>query len=164
MSRLQASLHVAARVVADARCLRLAERPGKRAASPPHESFFARPITTLLVHSPNVPLSRWITTKGLQLTSVGCRASALRLAFLFSSWFCMPRNAQVVRQWLLLERLERSKGATLDELVDSLPSDHPCHARTVRRDLEALEARLGAHGSPLAGSRSHPAAGVDPAS
>ncbi len=52
----------------------------------------------------------------------------------------MPRNAQVVRQWLLLERLERSKGATLDELVDSLPSDHPCHARTVRRDLEALEA------------------------
>ena len=54
----------------------------------------------------------------------------------------MPRNAQVVRQWLLLERLERSKGATLDELVDSLPSDHPCHARTVRRDLEALEARF----------------------
>ena len=142
MSRLQASLHVAARVVADARCLRLAERPGKRAASPPHESFFARPITTLLVHSPNVPLSRWITTKGLQITSVGCRASAFRLAFLFSSWFCMPRNAQVVRQWLLLERLERSKGATLDELVDSLPSDHPCHARTVRRDLGALEARF----------------------
>lgn len=54
----------------------------------------------------------------------------------------MPRNAQVVRQWFLLERLERSKGATLDELVESLPPDSSRHARTVRRDLEALEARF----------------------
>ncbi len=30
----------------------------------------------------------------------------------------------------------------MDELVDSLPSDHACHVRTVRRDLEALEARF----------------------
>lgn len=54
----------------------------------------------------------------------------------------MSRNAQVVRQWLLLERLERSKGATLDQLVESLPADSARHPRTVRRDLEALEARF----------------------
>jgi predicted DNA-binding transcriptional regulator YafY len=54
----------------------------------------------------------------------------------------MSRNAQVVRQWLLLERLERSKGATLEQLADSLPPDTPRHQRTIRRDLEALEARF----------------------
>lgn len=54
----------------------------------------------------------------------------------------MPRNDQVVRQWLLLERLERSKGASLDELVESLPPDSPRNPRTIRRDLEALEARF----------------------
>jgi predicted DNA-binding transcriptional regulator YafY len=54
----------------------------------------------------------------------------------------MPRNVQVVRQWLLLERLERSKGATLDELVSGLPLDSVPHPRTIRRDLEALEARF----------------------
>jgi len=54
----------------------------------------------------------------------------------------MSRNAQVVRQWLLLERLERSKGASLDELVDCLPLESPRNPRTIRRDLEALEARF----------------------
>ncbi len=52
----------------------------------------------------------------------------------------MSRNDQVKRQWFLLRKLEVSRGATLDELVSSLPPDHACHARTVRRDLEALEA------------------------
>lgn len=52
----------------------------------------------------------------------------------------MPRNTQVTRQWLLLEKLQRSNGATLEELVASLPPDSPRHARTVRRDLEGLEA------------------------
>lgn len=54
----------------------------------------------------------------------------------------MARNTQVTRQWHLLEKLERSKGATLEELVASLPPDARRHARTVRRDLEALEARF----------------------
>jgi len=62
----------------------------------------------------------------------------------------MPRNAQVVRQWLLLERLERSKGATLEQLVESLPPDATRHPRTIRRDLEALEARF-----PLVTERRH---------
>jgi predicted DNA-binding transcriptional regulator YafY len=52
----------------------------------------------------------------------------------------MARNTQVTRQWFLLEKLERSKGATLEELAESLPPDSQRHARTVRRDLEALEA------------------------
>lgn len=52
----------------------------------------------------------------------------------------MPRNDQVSRQWCLLRRLESSRGATLQELVDSLPDDYPKNSRTIRRDLEALEA------------------------
>ena len=52
----------------------------------------------------------------------------------------MPRNDQVTRQWHLLRRLEGSKGATLQELVDSIPEDYPRNARTIRRDLEALAA------------------------
>jgi predicted DNA-binding transcriptional regulator YafY len=36
--------------------------------------------------------------------------------------------------------LESSRGVTLDEIVSRLPSDYPRHGRTVRRDLEALEA------------------------
>lgn len=51
----------------------------------------------------------------------------------------MPRNDQVSRQWFLLAKLERSRGATLDELVSSLPLDYSCNPRTVRRDLEGLE-------------------------
>lgn len=52
----------------------------------------------------------------------------------------MPRNDQVTRQWLLLQKLEGSRGATLQELAASLPEDHACHPRTIRRDIEALEA------------------------
>jgi predicted DNA-binding transcriptional regulator YafY len=51
----------------------------------------------------------------------------------------MSRNDQVKRQWFLIGRLTGSRGATIEELVVSLPPDHKCHARTVRRDLEALE-------------------------
>ena len=52
----------------------------------------------------------------------------------------MPRNDQITRQWHLLRRLEGSTGLTLQELVDNVPDDYPKDARTVRRDLEALEA------------------------
>ncbi len=52
----------------------------------------------------------------------------------------MSRNDQVTRQWYLLRRLESSRGATLQELAETLPDDYPRHPRTVRRDLEALEA------------------------
>lgn len=53
----------------------------------------------------------------------------------------MPRNDQVTRQWHVLQRLEASKrGLTLDELLASLPPDLARHSRTLRRDLEALEA------------------------
>lgn len=52
----------------------------------------------------------------------------------------MPRNDQITRQWHLLRQLERSSGQTLQELVDNVPDDYPKNARTVRRDLEALEA------------------------
>ncbi|HEY2921625.1 MAG TPA: WYL domain-containing protein [Candidatus Binatia bacterium] len=52
----------------------------------------------------------------------------------------MPRNDQITRQWHLLRRLEGSNGLTLNELVESVPDDYPKNARTVRRDLDALEA------------------------
>ena len=51
----------------------------------------------------------------------------------------MPRNDQITRQWLLLQKLEGSGGATLQELAASLPEDYSRHPRTIRRDLEALE-------------------------
>jgi len=40
----------------------------------------------------------------------------------------------------LLRRLENSHGLSLPELVEAVPDDYPKNARTVRRDLEALEA------------------------
>jgi predicted DNA-binding transcriptional regulator YafY len=52
----------------------------------------------------------------------------------------MPRNDQITRQWHLLRRLEGSNGLSLNDLVESVPDDYPKNARTVRRDLEALEA------------------------
>jgi predicted DNA-binding transcriptional regulator YafY len=52
----------------------------------------------------------------------------------------MPRNDQITRQWHLLRQLEGSQGKSLQELVDNVPDDYPKNTRTVRRDLEALEA------------------------
>jgi predicted DNA-binding transcriptional regulator YafY len=52
----------------------------------------------------------------------------------------VPRNDQITRQWHLLRRLEGSTGLTLEKLVESVPDDYPRNTRTVRRDLEALEA------------------------
>jgi len=52
----------------------------------------------------------------------------------------MARNDQVTRQWYLLLKLESTRGATLQELVESIPDDYPKNSRTVRRDLEVLEA------------------------
>lgn len=53
----------------------------------------------------------------------------------------MPRNDQVTRQWHILRRLEAAKrGLTLEALLADLPDDLPKHARTIRRDLAALEA------------------------
>ena len=52
----------------------------------------------------------------------------------------MPRNDQIIRQWHLLRELESPRGKTLKELVNALPRDDPRHERTVRRDLEVLEA------------------------
>ena len=52
----------------------------------------------------------------------------------------MPRNDQITRQWHLLRLLEGSQGRSLHDLVESVPDDHPKNSRTVRRDLEALEA------------------------
>lgn len=54
----------------------------------------------------------------------------------------MSRNDQVMRQWLLLKKLEYAHGATLQELADALPEDYPRHLRTIRRDLEALAVRF----------------------
>jgi len=54
----------------------------------------------------------------------------------------MPRNDQVARQWLLLEKLESPRGATLRELAAALSEDYVRHPRTIRRDLEALEVRF----------------------
>lgn len=54
----------------------------------------------------------------------------------------MPRNDQVTRQWLLLQKLESGRGSTLEELSGSLPEDLARHPRTIRRDLEALEVRF----------------------
>jgi predicted DNA-binding transcriptional regulator YafY len=54
----------------------------------------------------------------------------------------MARNDQVTRQWFLLQALEKPGGATIEELTRSLPADYACHALTVRRDIQALEARF----------------------
>ena len=52
----------------------------------------------------------------------------------------MPRNDQLARQWHILRRLEARRGVTLHELASALPDDFPKHLRTLRRDLEALQA------------------------
>lgn len=53
----------------------------------------------------------------------------------------MPRNDQVTRQWRLLRTLEASReGLTLQALADGRPDEFTRHHRTIRRDLEVLEA------------------------
>lgn len=71
---------------------------------------------------------------------------------LASAWIAgwsVPRNDQITRQWHLLRLLESSAGVTLDELKARLPADYSRHLRTIRRDLEALEAS----GFPLVNER-----------
>src|SRR3989442_9536503 len=52
----------------------------------------------------------------------------------------MSRNDQVIRQWFLLQKLGSERGATLQDLAAALPEDCFRHPRTIRRDLEALDA------------------------
>ena len=52
----------------------------------------------------------------------------------------MPRNDQVTRQWYLLRELGSGKGLTLREMRQRLPEEIQRHDRTLRRDIEALEA------------------------
>ncbi len=48
----------------------------------------------------------------------------------------MPRNAEVIRQWTILRDLESSKRVTIDDLAERTGVT----TRTIRRDLEALQA------------------------
>ncbi len=52
----------------------------------------------------------------------------------------MPRNDRITRQRLLLQKLEGSRGATLQELAASLPEDYSRPLSTIRRDLGAIKA------------------------
>lgn len=49
----------------------------------------------------------------------------------------MPRNAEVIRQWTILGRIERSRGAGVT--IDELAAETGVTTRTIRRDLEALQ-------------------------
>ena len=48
----------------------------------------------------------------------------------------MPRNAEVIRQWNILRAIEASRRVTIDGLADA----QGVTTRTIRRDLEALQA------------------------
>src|SRR6188474_1967486 len=48
----------------------------------------------------------------------------------------MPRNAEVIRQWTILRDLEASRRVTIDDLAERTGVT----TRTIRRDLEALQA------------------------
>jgi len=48
----------------------------------------------------------------------------------------MPRNAEVIRQWTILRELEASRRVTIDDLARKTGVT----TRTIRRDLEALQA------------------------
>jgi predicted DNA-binding transcriptional regulator YafY len=48
----------------------------------------------------------------------------------------MPRNAEVIRQWNILRAIESSRRAT----IDGLAASEGVTTRTIRRDLEALQA------------------------
>src|SRR4051794_10061301 len=50
---------------------------------------------------------------------------------------CVPRNAEVVRQWTILREIERSRGGGVT--IDELASRCEVTTRTIRRDLHALE-------------------------
>ena len=63
----------------------------------------------------------------------------------------MPRNDQLIRLCHLTWQLESRTGKTLRELASALPRDYARHERTIRRDLEALEAS----GIPLVTETSH---------
>lgn len=52
----------------------------------------------------------------------------------------MPWNDRVSGQWYSLRKLESPTGVTLQELVNAIPDDFRKNSRTIRRDLEALEA------------------------
>jgi hypothetical protein len=52
----------------------------------------------------------------------------------------MPRNDQINPPVAFIAATGRLAGAKPQELVDNVPDDYPKNARTVRRDLEALEA------------------------
>jgi predicted DNA-binding transcriptional regulator YafY len=53
----------------------------------------------------------------------------------------MPRNDQAVRQLVILNKLEASRhGLTLAQLADAIDPAAIRHPRTLRRDLEAIEA------------------------
>ena len=62
---------------------------------------------------------------------------------------CVPRNAEVIRQWAILREIERVRagGVTIDELATRCGVT----TRTIRRDLQALEEA----GFPLFDDRSH---------
>ena len=50
---------------------------------------------------------------------------------------CVPRNAEVIRQWTILREIERARGAGVT--IDELASLCEVTTRTIRRDLQALE-------------------------
>lgn len=52
----------------------------------------------------------------------------------------MARNDQMIRQWHLMRQLEGPRGKTIHEPTQALPQNYIRHERTIRRDLEALEA------------------------
>src|SRR5258708_32032879 len=61
----------------------------------------------------------------------------------------MPRNAEVIRQWTILREIERARGAGVT--IDDLASLCSVTARTIRRDLQALEES----GFPLFDDKTH---------
>jgi len=50
----------------------------------------------------------------------------------------VPRNSEVIRQWTILREIERARGAGVT--IDDLASLSGVTTRTIRRDLQALEA------------------------
>src|SRR6476660_9722862 len=61
----------------------------------------------------------------------------------------MPRNAEVIRQWTILREVERARGSGVT--IDDLAALCDVTTRTIRRDLQALEAA----GFPLYDDKAH---------